>query len=156
MTDAAPGTWEPARTGRRIAAVLVDLFLVAGAMLTIGYIVAGGADQPVPGWLRPSLAVVGIGYFVAFEGFTGRTPGKRLFGLRVVRLLGEDAEPDRHVGAVAALVRKGWLFLGFLVPVLAAGPLMTFLLLLAITSTVMAPDRRGMHDRLARTAVVAA
>jgi uncharacterized RDD family membrane protein YckC len=60
---------------------------------------------------------------------TGFTVGKRLLGLRVVRL---DGQP---VGLLSALIR-------------------TVLFLLVVPPLVLDADLRGLHDRAARTIVI--
>jgi len=78
-------TLQPAGLGRRGAAALVDLALITGAC---------GAVQTVGGILPAAIAaplviticlVIFWGYWIGFELLAGgRTPGKRICGLRVV------------------------------------------------------------------------
>ena len=66
--------------GRRVAAQLIDLMLIAiaGNLLTVAF---GDAV----GWLvLPALIL----YFTLFEAGSGQTPGKRAMGLRVVNAKG--------------------------------------------------------------------
>jgi uncharacterized RDD family membrane protein YckC len=94
-----------AGVGSRLVATFVD-HLVKGAILLALWILgnAVGGDS-VGGFLLAGLLVasflVWFGYDVAFETLaSGRTPGKRAAGLRVVRLGGEP------VGFLASAVRN--------------------------------------------------
>jgi uncharacterized RDD family membrane protein YckC len=91
--------------GSRLVATLVD-YLVKGAVLIALWVIGatiGGGDA---GGFLVALLIVGsflvwFGYDVAFETLaSGRTPGKRAAGLRVVRLGGEP------VGFLASAVRN--------------------------------------------------
>ncbi len=92
--------------GSRIAAALVDTLLLGVVLFLAAFGMFGLADwfsSPLLaigiGWLVVLLLV--IGYFVAFEVFSdGKTPGKAMFGIRV---LGVDGEP---VGFGASMVRN--------------------------------------------------
>ena len=92
--------------GSRIAAAMVDTLILGLVLLLAAFGVFGLADwfsSPLLaigiGWLVLMLIV--IGYFVAFEVFNeGRTPGKTMFGIRV---LGVDGEP---VGFGPSMVRN--------------------------------------------------
>jgi len=93
-----------AGVGSRLVAGLVD-FLVKGAILLALWLIgdAAGGDQGgfVVAVLIVASFVVYFGYDVAFETLaSGRTPGKRAAGLRVVRLGGEP------VGFVSSAVRN--------------------------------------------------
>jgi len=92
--------------GSRLVAGVVD-YLIRGAILLalviIGFAAVG--DDGAGGFLVAGLFVAGFlvyfGYDVAFETLaSGRTPGKRAAGLRVVRLGGEP------VGFLASAVRN--------------------------------------------------
>jgi len=91
--------------GSRLVASLVD-YVVKGAILIALWVIGatiGGGDAG--GFLVAVLLVgsflVWFGYDVAFETLaSGRTPGKRVAGLRVVRLGGEP------VGFLASAVRN--------------------------------------------------
>jgi len=94
-----------AGVGSRLVATVID-YLVKGAILLALWIIgtAVGGDE-VGGFLLAGLVVasflVWFGYDVAFETLaSGRTPGKRAAGLRVVRLGGEP------VGFLASAVRN--------------------------------------------------
>ena len=100
---------------------------------------------PAGDWFTAVLLAVGgaayiiwaIGYFVTFWSTTGQTPGDRLMQIRVCRT---DGDPLSARGTVARVV--------FLV--LAAIPLFAGFLPILFDAR-----RRGLHDMLARTVVVA-
>jgi uncharacterized RDD family membrane protein YckC len=117
LPETGPGSI--ARPGRRLGALAVDW----GLCLLIAYgLVTDGYDQSTGNW---ALLV----FFVLQAltvGSVGFTPGKRLFGLRVV------SEGTGTVNPLRAVLR-------------------TVLLCLAIPPLVWDRDGRGLHDRLART-----
>jgi uncharacterized RDD family membrane protein YckC len=111
-----------ARPGRRLAALAVDWamsLLIASQLITQSY------GQTASNW---ALLI----FFVMSSltvGTLGFTPGKRLFGLRVVALDTGRVHPWR------ALLR-------------------TALLCVAVPALIWDRDGRGLHDRLARTVEV--
>ncbi|MET8579158.1 RDD family protein [Streptomyces sp. NPDC005012] len=111
-----------ARPGRRLGALVVDwalCMLIAYGLITDGY------GQATSNWAL--LIFFGLG--VLTVGSVGFTPGKRLFGLRVVALASGTVVPWR------AAVR-------------------TLLLCLALPALVWDRDGRGLHDRAAGTVEV--
>lgn len=93
-------------------------------------------------------ALVGLLYLVPSTAITGRTLGMRLRGTKVVRIDGSPAT-------------WGSAFVRFLIPVAITTSLFYSLpgLLLGLGSVLFwlwDPNRQGLHDRLARTLVVAA
>jgi len=92
-----------AGVGSRFAAAGIDLtiqllILLAAAVVFGGFEVGGGA---APGLFAISFFLVFLAYDVAFEVLNGgRTPGKALTGLRVVRAGGQP------VGFVASTIRN--------------------------------------------------
>ncbi|MEU5309617.1 RDD family protein [Streptomyces sp. NPDC021562] len=111
-----------ARPGRRLGALLVDwglCVLIAYGLITKGY------SPATSNWALLVFLVLGV----LTVGTVGFTPGKRLFGLRVVGVETGRVQPLR------ALVR-------------------TVLLCLAIPALVWDRDGRGLHDRLAKTVEV--
>jgi uncharacterized RDD family membrane protein YckC len=105
-----------ARTGRRLAALLIDWLLstvIAVAILHSQY------------WT----IVIFAAEVYLLTALTGVTVGKRLVGIRVVRL---DGKP---VGLLWALVR-------------------TLLLLTVVAPLVTDGDLRGLHDRASDTVVI--
>ncbi|MED7826242.1 RDD family protein [Streptomyces chiangmaiensis] len=108
-----------ARPGRRLGALAVDW----GLCLLISYgLLADSYNRAAQVW-APLLLFALIALTVGTVGFT---PGKRLFGLRVVAL---------NTGRVNPL-RALW---------------RTVLLFLAVPALVWDRDGRGLHDRLAGT-----
>ncbi|EGX56555.1 integral membrane protein [Streptomyces zinciresistens K42] len=108
--------------GRRLGALAVDWgvsLLIAYGLLTDGY------GQTTGNWALLLFFVMGV----LTVGTVGSTPGKRLFGIRVVAL------DTGTVSPVRALAR-------------------TALLCVAVPALVWDRDGRGLHDRLARTAEV--
>ncbi len=81
-------------------------------------------------------SVVSVLYYVGFHGHTGSTPGKRLFGIRVVNVDGSALNYRR------ALTRYGGELLSFLI--------LGFGYLMIITH----PEKRALHDLLANTRVI--
>ncbi|MFI5676233.1 RDD family protein [Streptomyces cellulosae] len=111
-----------ARPGRRLGALAVDW----GLCLLIAYgLIADSYNDAAQVWAPIILFVL----FVLTVGTLGFTPGKRLFGLRVV------AVETGRVSFARALVR-------------------TVLLFLAIPALIWDRDGRGLHDRLAGTVEV--
>jgi uncharacterized RDD family membrane protein YckC len=108
-----------ARPGRRIGALAVDwglCLLIAYGLLTDGY------NQATGNWALLIFLVLSA----LTVGTLGFTPGKRLFGIRVV-----SADTGR-VAPLRALAR-------------------TVLLCLAIPPLIWDRDGRGLHDRVAKT-----
>jgi uncharacterized RDD family membrane protein YckC len=123
-----PGSIAP--TGRRLGALIVDCLasaLVAG-LFTSSLPHRGGSSALPGSW---SLIPFGLNYIIGLP-LAGRTLGMNLFGLRVVRV-----DPPGRVSVLDAVVR-------------------TILLALLIPALIWDKDGRGLHDRLARTAVVLA
>ncbi|MDX6743231.1 RDD family protein [Actinocorallia sp. A-T 12471] len=118
------GSGSAASYARRLVALLIDWF---ASMLVAGWIsgVLGWSDQAGV-WLN-----LGVFLLQAWIGvaFVGTTLGKRIAGLRVVRLDGRPVGP--LWGAARALL------LGLMVPAL-----------------LWDRDHRGLHDRAANTAVI--
>ncbi|WP_432195326.1 RDD family protein [Streptomyces sp. bgisy027] len=111
-----------ARPGRRLGALAVDwglCVLIAYGLITDGY------GQATGNWALLLFFVLGV----LTVGTVGFTPGKRLFGLRVVALETGTVNPLR------ALLR-------------------TALLCVAIPALIWDRDGRGLHDRLAQTVEV--
>ncbi|MGH9009241.1 MAG: RDD family protein [Acidimicrobiia bacterium] len=93
-----------AGVGSRLVGALVD-FLVKAVILFALWLVSGAAADDGGGFFVALLIIASFvvlwGYDVAFETLaSGRTPGKRAAGLRVVRLGGEP------VGFLASAVRN--------------------------------------------------
>jgi uncharacterized RDD family membrane protein YckC len=91
--------------GSRLVATIVDMLVKAGLLIALWVIGSAVGGDEAGGFFLAVLVVasflVFFGYDVAFEALaSGRTPGKRAAGLRVVRLRGEP------VGFVASAVRN--------------------------------------------------
>ncbi len=120
LPERGPGSI--ARPGRRLGALAVDwglCLLIAYGLLTDGY------DQATGNWAL----LVFFALSVLTVGTVGFTPGKRLFGLRVVPEGGGRLNPLR------ALLRGA-------------------LVCVAVPALIWDRDGRGLHDRLARTVEV--
>ncbi|MFJ5223842.1 RDD family protein [Streptomyces sp. NPDC088400] len=120
LPEQGPGSVAP--LGRRVGALFVDWAL---CMLIAYGLLAGRDGQTTGNWALGVLLVLSL----LTVGTVGFTPGKRLFGLRVI------AENGGRLGFGRVLVR-------------------TVLLCLAIPALVWDRDRRGLHDRLARAVQV--
>jgi uncharacterized RDD family membrane protein YckC len=120
----ASGPGSLASTGPRIAAFAVDALL--------SFLVAGLFTAPeLPrSW---SLLVFGCAY-VFFGSTFGQTPGMAVLRLAVVRVDATAEQPAR-AGIVRVTVR-------------------TLLLILLVPAMVVDADGRGLHDRVAGTAVI--
>jgi uncharacterized RDD family membrane protein YckC len=118
----AQGPGSVARPGRRLGALVFDWAVctfIAYGLITDGY------GQATGNWTLLIFFVLSV----LTVGTVGSTPGKRLFGLRVIALDTKTPAPGR------ALLR-------------------TVLLCLAIPALVWDRDGRGLHDRAARTVEV--
>jgi uncharacterized RDD family membrane protein YckC len=77
--------------GLRIAAFLLDGLVTTVAVLLSGSLISFCTHKIVPTRIGPINTVwgltvlLGIGYFLGRDGFTGRSFGKRLMGLHVAR-----------------------------------------------------------------------
>ncbi|MFE5512936.1 RDD family protein [Streptomyces sp. NPDC056529] len=114
LPEEGPGSI--ARPGRRLGALAVDwalCMLIAYGLVTDGY------NQATGNWALVILLVLSV----LTVGTVGFTPGKRLFGLRVVSVRGGRLGPLRVV-------------------------LRSVLVCLAIPALIWDRDGRGLHDRL--------
>ncbi|SEQ50007.1 RDD family protein [Streptomyces sp. yr375] len=120
LPEEGPGSI--ARPGRRLGALAVDWgmsTLIASQLITHSY------GQTASNWALLIFFVMGV----LTVGTLGFTPGKRLFGVRVLTLETGTVNPLRAV-------------------------LRTALLCLALPALVWDRDGRGLHDRLAGTVEV--
>ncbi|MFD8237076.1 RDD family protein [Streptomyces sp. NPDC059696] len=120
LPEEGPGSI--ARPGRRIGALAVDwglCLLIAYGLITQSYNEAAQIWAPL----------IMFALMVLTVGTVGSTPGKRLFGLRVLALGTGRVSPWRAA-------------------------LRTVLLFLAIPALIWDRDGRGLHDRLAGTVEV--
>jgi uncharacterized RDD family membrane protein YckC len=127
---AATGPGSLAPTSRRLVAFVVDCLasaLVAG-LFTVSFAGHTGAHSLPGSW---SLIPFALDYILGLP-LTGRTLGMNLVGIRVVRV-----DRATRITVLDAIVR-------------------TIGLILLIPALIWDKDGRGLHDRLARTAVVLA
>ncbi|MEU1517764.1 RDD family protein [Streptomyces sp. NPDC005811] len=120
LPEEGPGSI--ARPGRRVGALAVDwglCLLIAYSLITDGY------TPSTSNWTL----LVFLGVSLLTVGTLGFTPGKRIFGLRVVSLDTGTVKPLRSA-------------------------IRTLLLCLALPALIWDRDGRGLHDRLARTVEV--
>ncbi|OPG01318.1 RDD family protein [Streptomyces sp. GKU 895] len=121
LPEEGPGSI--ARPGRRLGALAVDWgmsVLIASQLITQGYETPATSNWALLVFFVMSVLTVGT---------IGFTPGKRLFGLRVVEVTTGQVKPLR------ALLR-------------------CLLLCLAVPALIWDRDGRGLHDRLAGTVEV--
>jgi uncharacterized RDD family membrane protein YckC len=122
-------SYELAGLGSRFLAVIIDLLvqiaIFAAIIWGLALIAAGQpraqilsaagskyAESIATAFVVALLFIVFFAYFIVFEAFwNGRTPGKRLMGLRVVRDGGYPL--DFTSAAIRNLVRVGEVILGF-------------------------------------------
>lgn len=120
LPESGPGSVAP--VGRRVGALFIDWAMCA----LIAYGLIAGRDLRVADVWAP---VVFFFLGVLCVGTVGCTPGKRLLGLRVVRLDGGPLGPFKAV-------------------------LRTFLLVLVVPAVVWDRDTRGLHDKAAKAVQV--
>jgi uncharacterized RDD family membrane protein YckC len=131
----------------RSIAFAVDAAVINLIAIAVGAVVALAVSVlSVPDWLETVLLAVGgaayllwtVGYFATFWSTTGQTPGDRLMQIRVCR-----ADDGKPLSVARSVFRLGWL-------TVAAIPLFAGFL------PILFDDRRrGLHDMLAGTVVVA-
>ncbi|WP_019885696.1 RDD family protein [Streptomyces purpureus] len=120
LPEEGPGSI--ARPGRRIGALAVDwalCMLIAYGLVTHGY------NQATGNWALLIFLVLSV----LTVGTIGCTPGKRLFGLRVISVDGG------RLGIVRVLARSA-------------------LVCVAVPALIWDRDGRGLHDRLSRAVQV--
>ncbi|MFE7772414.1 RDD family protein [Streptomyces sp. NPDC057445] len=120
LPEEGPGAIAP--LGRRFGALFVDWAMC----MLIAYGLFAAGDQQTAGNVA---LLIFLALSVLTVGTVGSTPGKRLFGLRVV------AEDGGRLGIGRVLVRS-------------------VLLCLAIPALVWDRDGRGLHDRFSRAVQV--
>jgi len=138
---------EPASAGARIFAAVVDLLIVGAIDVGVVYLTLRllgltfadvGALPPIP--MVAFLMLLSGGYATIFTTAGGQTIGKMLAGIRVVRVLGDDAVS--RVPLDRAVVRSA-AYLASLVPV---G--------LGFIVALFSADGRALHDKVAETRVI--
>jgi len=126
----ADGPGSVAGWGRRIVALFIDWILagLVASAVTGRPLWAGGND------LGTTQLLLFFAMSAILAGLAGGTIGHRLLGLRVVRVHNNAVVPG-PIGLLASTIRS-------------------FLICLVIPPVVYDRDRRGLHDRAARTIVV--
>ncbi|MES9961600.1 MAG: RDD family protein [Sedimenticola sp.] len=158
MTEATPGntpqatdsptgfTLEPAPLKKRLAAMAIDLGVLSIILIPLVLTLTRGESESLwpyvmnsfPAWLL----IVGGNLFILDS--SGQTLGKRVMKLKIVA----------DSGAKAAFSRLLFLrYLPFLALLLI--PYAGALILIALVISIFREDRRGIHDRLSGTRVVA-
>lgn len=134
-TDAVSAS-RPASVRSRVLAYLVDLVLVGGAILAAAWTGRSPVRGPMAA-VRRAVAAATL-YHVVFEGFTGRTAGKVVAGIAVVR---EDGSPCTLRAATVRTLGRflDWLPVGYL---------------LGFLSVAVTDRRQRVGDLLAGTVVV--
>jgi len=126
------GAGSVAGWSRRLGALLIDWFACSAIAIAFLYHPSVGHYSDV--LVQPKLwtpVIFGVQDFL-LTGLTGVTIGKRLLGVRVIRV---DTGPVGPVGLARAFVR-------------------TLLLLLVVPAMMMDRDLRGLQDKAAGTIVV--
>jgi len=149
-------SYELAGLGSRFLAVFVDIAIqlaialaASGIFVWLGFAFPAAskpsaASEKIASAILGALAiafafVVFVGYFIIFEWrFEGRTPGKRLLGIRVVR------DGGLPLDFTSALVRNAVRILEFGLGFYA----------LSAVSTLLSPENRRLGDYAAGTLVV--
>jgi len=131
---------EPATVFRRFAAFCYDLLLLAALLMCFTFLVlalrGGRAVAPGSLWFELALLAVSMAFFCGFWLRGGQTLGMRAWRIRVVTADGGPLE------RLQAALRFG----AAIVALLPAG--------LGLWWAAFDPERRGWHDRWARTRVV--
>jgi uncharacterized RDD family membrane protein YckC len=144
--------------GPRVAAFLVDSFILAAASIIIAVLMRKAISDPSTADVIAGIfsALLAVAWFaVAWIGPRAATPGQRLGGMRVV-----DAATLRPIGPMRAITRS--IVLGAAINLLtvptpisqiAAAILIVWAFVLLGTALFDA-RRQGLHDRWTRTLVV--
>jgi uncharacterized RDD family membrane protein YckC len=140
---ATGGEAAPGRLGQRALAAIVDHALLLAIDAGIVYFTLRIAMLSWTDWrlLPPApmaafLLLIDLAYFSAFTAVGGQTIGKMAAGIRVI------ADDDRLVDPARAVRRA------------LAGLLSALTLGAGYIPALVGPDRRTLHDRLARTRVI--
>lgn len=135
---------EASGAGARLAAATVDHLLLSAIDLAVVYFTLRMAGLPTTQWaalppvpLLAFLLLVKLSYFSAFTAVGGQTIGKMITRIRVVTT--EDASVDAALAVKRTLV----------------GAVSAALLGLGYLPVFVGSERRALHDRVARTRVIA-
>lgn len=135
LPDEGPGS--AAGFGRRVAALAIDW--LACLLVSAAFFREAGSTMPVVGGDPMATLAIFAVENVVLVGTLGHTLGHRLLSLRVRRLL---------LGADGPVPDDGR------APGLGRAALRTALLLLVVPAAIQDTTGRGLHDRLAGTAIV--
>ncbi len=148
--DLAPIEGEPAGFWIRFLAFMIDYAIIGFLMAIIWaptFLIAfrptaSGESPGAFGMILPFLSfvlgsAVGLGYNLWFPATRGATPGKKMLGLRIVR---EDGEEP--LGWGTAFMR--------LVGYMVSG----FILCIGFFMIAFNPEKKGLHDMIAKTRVL--
>jgi uncharacterized RDD family membrane protein YckC len=146
--DAQAPAAEPQYEGlvTRGLAFAVDAAVINGVAIVVAAVVVLGLSVlSVPDWVEHALLALGglaflvwsVAYFATFWSTTGQTPGDRLMRIRVCRGDGELLGVSRSIFRLGCLTLAALPLLAGFLPILFDG------------------RRRGVHDMLAGTVVVA-
>jgi uncharacterized RDD family membrane protein YckC len=142
--EGAPAWFDEPTFGQRLGAAFVDGFLFLG----IAYVLVR-LTLPL-GAQRALMSAVTAGYLILAVTLTGRTLGKKVFGLRVVdHATGEL--PGLRAAVLRWLVPAGPALVGWVSPAVASYTAwFSFVVFLPI---LKGPQHRGIHDLVAGTIV---
>jgi uncharacterized RDD family membrane protein YckC len=147
----------------RTVAWLVDLFLIAVlSFVILAILIALIVGTPEPGdttlstvaWV--GIAVIAAVYFIVFwTGGKRATPGMRALSLQIGNVeTGAPLTPDQAAIRVAALGIVMWPLIAVPVIGVVGGFALIVWPVVLLVSTALNDRRRGIHDRIARTAMV--
>ncbi|MEV5569600.1 RDD family protein [Spirillospora sp. NPDC052269] len=136
-----------AEPGQRLLARIVDTLIVGLPVVLVlrAVLPHDTADH----WSPTSVASALLVYDAVQLALWGRTPGKRLAGVRVVTADGSRPDPAR-----AALRAAVYAVPIALRPVPVLGLLAGILWVVNVATAFRGPERRALHDRMAGTGVV--
>ena len=144
------GPFSLAAPGPRFGARALDLTLVVlpalVAVALMARTVDGQLQLELPWWLVPLTLAVGVVYELVFVGLAQRTPGKMLFGLKVVRYVDGGRPRGTQCGLRALLP---WSVLA-----LPVGPFAVGAVLLVYGTGIGGELHRGWPDKAGGTLVI--
>jgi uncharacterized RDD family membrane protein YckC len=147
----------------RTVAWLIDLFLIAVlSFVILATLIALIVGTPEPGDTNLStvawvgIAVIAAVYFIVFwTGGKRATPGMRALSLQIGNVqTGATLTPDQAAIRVAALGIVMWPLIAVPVIGVVGGFALIVWPLVLLVSTALNDRRRGIHDRIAGTAMV--
>lgn len=143
--EPGPPDYEEPVFGQRLLGRLVDVLLMAPVVAAARFLVDGRGGAAV------ALALV-TAYEVGMVAVGGRTVGKALLGTRIV-----DARTGAAPIPLQAVLRWGALAAGAVVALLvpAIEGVQVAWIWIVVLPVLKGPLHQGLHDRLARTVVVA-